>query len=142
MVAARDVTTVASQIDLAPTLLGLLNFDYTSTFFGRNVITEDPARGRALVGNYQHLGLFDGTDLAILSPRKAVRRHEEALGNSREVAADTSDSLVRRNVAYYQGASHDFRKGLLVWRPESGPTTRLSDATWQASPVVNPSSGG
>lgn len=142
VVAPRDVTTVASQIDLAPTLLGLLNFDYTSTFFGHNVMIEDPARGRALVGNYQHLGLFDGTDLAILSPRKAVRRHEDALNNSREVAADTSDALVRRNVAYYQGASHDFRKGLLAWRPETEPTTRLTDAARLASPVVNLSSGG
>ena len=138
----RDVATVASQIDLAPTLLGLLNFDYTSTFFGRNVMTEDPGRGRALVGNYQHLGLFDGTDLAILSPRKAVRRHQDALGNSREVVADTSDALVRRNVAYYQGASHDFRKGLLAWQPENDAAMRLTEAALMASPVANRSSGG
>ncbi|WP_305072771.1 LTA synthase family protein [Propionivibrio sp.] len=138
----RDVATVASQIDLAPTLLGLLNFDYTSTFFGRNVMTEDPGRGRALVGNYQHLGLFDGTDLAILSPRKAVRRHQDALGNSREVVADTSDALVRRNVAYYQGASHDFRKGLLAWQPENDVAMRLTEAALMASPVANRLSGG
>ena len=138
----REVATVASQIDLAPTLLGLLNFDYTSTFFGRNVMTEYPGRGRALVGNYQHLGLFDGTDLAILSPRKAVRRHEDALGNSREVVADTSDALVRRNVAYFQGASHDFRKGLLAWRPDNDAVMRLTEAAFMASFVANRSSGG
>ena len=138
----REVATVASQIDLAPTLLGLLNFDYTSTFFGRNVMTEYPGRGRALVGNYQHLGLFDGTDLAILSPRKAVRRHEDALGNSREVVADTSDALVRRNVAYFQGASHDFRKGLLAWRPDNDAAMRLTEAALMAYPVANRSSGG
>jgi phosphoglycerol transferase MdoB-like AlkP superfamily enzyme len=31
-----EVNEATSQIDLAPTLLGLLNMDYISTFFGRN----------------------------------------------------------------------------------------------------------
>ena len=35
---AREDGQLASQIDLAPTLLGLLNLDYTSTFFGRDLL--------------------------------------------------------------------------------------------------------
>lgn len=141
----REIATVTSQIDLAPTLLGLLNIDYTSAFFGHNVLAENPPAGRALMGNYQHLGLFDGTNLAILSPRKAMRRHDDALGNSREIRADGSDALVQRDIAYYQGASHDFRKGLLAWRPESNDATHLTEAIHLASPVIQPSplsSGG
>ena len=144
-IAPREVATVTSQIDLAPTLLGLLNFDYTSTFFGHNVLAENAASGRALIGNYQHLGLFDGTNLAILSPRKAMRRHDDALGNSRESRADGSDALVRRDIAYYQGASHDFRKGLLAWRPAPNDATHLTEAIHLASPVIQASplsSGG
>lgn len=120
LIQPREVATVSSQIDLAPTLLGLLNVDYTSTFFGRNVLRDDTGPGRALISNCQHLGLFDGDSLAILSTRRAMRRHDDALGNSREASADKTDSLVRRDIAYYQGASHDFRNGLLTWRP--GPT--------------------
>jgi hypothetical protein len=30
-----------------------------------------------VVGHYQHLGLFDGKNLAILSPRQRLRRHDE-----------------------------------------------------------------
>ena len=112
-----EVSTLASQIDLAPTLLGLLNFDYTSTFFGRNVLRGGAAPGRALIGNYQHLGLFDGRSLAILSPRRAMRRHEDALGSAREIVADPGDLLVRRNIAYYHVASHALQKGLLAWLP-------------------------
>lgn len=123
----REVPVVASQIDLAPTLLGLLNFDYTSSFFGRNVLNEDPLHGRALISNYQHLGLFDGNSLAILSTRRAMRRHDDALGSSREVTAGRSDSLVRRTIAYYQGASHDFQQGLLAWRPRAIKDVRLSE---------------
>lgn len=145
VIAPREVTTVASQIDLAPTLLGLLNFDYTSLFFGHNVLAENPPEGRALIGNYQHLGLFDGTNLAILSPRKAMRRHEDAQGSSHEVAADASDTLIRRNIAYYQGASHGFRQGLLAWQPTPDAATHLTDAARLASPATQPSqlpSGG
>ena len=111
----REISMLASQIDLAPTLLGLLNLDYTSTFFGRNVLRDDVASGRALIGNYQHLGLFDGQTLAILSPRQGMRRHEDALGLSDESSDNTSDPLMQRNIAYYQGASHAFKTGLLRW---------------------------
>lgn len=116
-----EFTDVASQIDVAPTLLGLLGMDYVSTFFGRNVLRADRQPGRALVGNYQHLGLFDGRDLAILSPRRGMRRHEDALGMAHESAVDTGDALLRRDIAYYQGASHAFRKHLMDWHPEGHP---------------------
>src|SRR5690606_26291973 len=92
-VKTAEYSDVASQIDLAPTVLGLLNLDYVSTFFGRNVLREDHAPGRALLGNYQHLGLFDGKNLAILSPRRGMRRHDDALGRSHEVQVDSADPL-------------------------------------------------
>ena len=126
LIQAREVPIVASQIDLAPTLLGLLNFDYTSTFFGRNILREDAPAGRALIGNYQHLGLFDGSNLAILSPKRAMRRHDEALGSSREVRSNNGDPLVQRDIAYYQGTSHDFQNGLLAWRPDAKAQTLLT----------------
>ncbi len=119
IVEPREVPTLASQIDLAPTLLGLLNLDYTSTFFGRDMLREDPAKGRALIGNYQHLGLFDGRNLAILSPKKGMRRHDDALGLSDESAGSAQDPLLRRDIAYFQCASHMFQHGLLRWPPDS-----------------------
>lgn len=122
----REFSELTSQIDLAPTLLGLLNMDYVSTFFGRNVLRADRAPGRALLGNYQHLGLFDGDSLAILSPRKNMRRHDDALGLSHEVKVSASDSLQRRNIAYYQGASYAFQKHLIAWRPALLPEAQLS----------------
>ncbi|MBK3747049.1 LTA synthase family protein [Stutzerimonas balearica] len=126
LIEPREFAGLASQIDLAPTLLGLLNMDYVSTFFGRNLLREDAAPGRALIGNYQHLGLFDGRDLAILSPRLQVRRHDEALRSSRESEAPLSDPLVQRDIAYYQGASHDYRQGLLSWRAPAPHADQLS----------------
>lgn len=117
LIKPREMTGLASQIDLAPTLLGLLGIDYESTFYGRNLLLDPQRPGRAVIGNYQHLGLFDGSDLAILSPRRGMRRHDDALGESREIRANAEDPLIRRDIAYYQGASHAFRNRLLGWRP-------------------------
>jgi phosphoglycerol transferase MdoB-like AlkP superfamily enzyme len=117
LVAAREEGQLASQIDIAPTLLGLLNMDYRSTFFGRNLLQENSAAPRVLIGNYQHLGLFDGHDLAILSPRQHMRRHDDALGASHEATASVDDPLVMRDIAYYQAASYDFKHHLLAWQP-------------------------
>ncbi len=119
-----DEAGLASQIDLAPTLLGLLNLDYVSSFFGRNLLQDSGLPPRALVANYQHLGLFDGQDLAILSPGRAPRRHEQALGRSLEQPAGLQDPLVRRDIAWYQAASHAYGHHLLDWAPPPpGPAT-------------------
>jgi phosphoglycerol transferase MdoB-like AlkP superfamily enzyme len=122
LIKPREFTGLTSQIDLAPTLLGLLNFDYVSTFFGRNVLREQAAPERVLIGNQQHLGLFDGHDLAILSPRKTTRRHDNALGISHELSVSTSDPLIDRDIAYYQSASYGFSNGLLGWQAANSLT--------------------
>lgn len=118
MIQPREFSQLASQIDLAPTLLGLLNLDYQSTFFGRNLFLESALPPRVVVGNYQHLGLFDGKDLAILSPRQRLRRHDNALGESVESQSTPADPLIARAIAYYQMASEGFKQHLLDWKPD------------------------
>ena len=127
MIEARESAQLASQIDLAPTLLGLLNLDYTSTFFGRNLLQDNPLPPRVVVGNYQHLGLFDGKDLAILSPRQGLRRHDDALTESRESRVSSDDPLVSRAIAYYQAASYGFKQQLLSWKPAKDSTVQVSE---------------
>src|SRR5476651_2700397 len=116
LIDAGENAKLASQIDLAPTLLGLLNLNYESTFFGRDLLQDNPLPPRVVVGNYQHLGLFDGKDLAILSPRQGLRRHDEALGESQELRVGSDDPLIQRAITYYQGASYGFKQQLLSWK--------------------------
>lgn len=133
VLAAGDDRQLASQIDLAPTLLGLLNIDYQSTFFGRDLFDPHTRQlpPRALLGNYQHLGLFDGENLAILSPQKLMRRHNAALGASQEQRLDNADPLLQRDISYYQSASHDLQNQLLVWQalPEQPQLHAQADTT-------------
>jgi len=127
LIEARENAQLASQIDLAPTLLGLLNLDYQSTFFGRNLLADNPLPPRVVVGNYQHLGLFDGKDLAILSPRQGLRRHDDALTESRESRVNSDDPLASRAISYYQTASYGFKQQLLGWKAPKEGAAQVSD---------------
>jgi phosphoglycerol transferase MdoB-like AlkP superfamily enzyme len=59
-----------SQIDIGPTLLGLLDMGYSSKFFGHDVFKVPPAEDRALVGNYQTLGYMKDGRLVTPQPQK------------------------------------------------------------------------
>lgn len=104
------VATLTSQVDYAPTLLSLLGFTYSSRFFGWDVTRLPPEQGRALIGNYQRLGLLlADRRFAILEPpqRQSTWIHDPATSSLQPMAA-TDAELVAETVAYYQSASHLF----------------------------------
>jgi len=112
------VDKLASQIDLAPTLLAMLNMDYDSVFFGRNIFTTPKDRERALIGNYQKLGLYQPGRLSVLSPKKEIQLQEDPESNTPRITVlDSPDGFARRNIAYYQGAAYIYKHGLNAWRP-------------------------
>ncbi len=69
--APRRVKTVASQIDLAPTLLSLLGVDAEHPLIGRD-LTREPADlpGRAMMQYEQHYAWMEGDQVVILRPEK------------------------------------------------------------------------
>jgi phosphoglycerol transferase MdoB-like AlkP superfamily enzyme len=113
------IQKLGSQIDLAPTLLGLLGFSYQSRFFGMDLLKEDPKR--AFLSTYQKIGYMDDVTLTILSPIKQVEKIKWTLstrGDSESVRIDKvndeSDDALKTAVAYYKVASDWFRDSLLV----------------------------
>ena len=115
-IAPQKISTLSSQIDLPPTLLGLLGISYDSFFFGKDILKLPTSEGRAFIANYQNLGLFDGKQMAILEPRKVIRKQTGLqTGNIVETAATLKDPLVQRNVSYYQGAANAYRNHLNAW---------------------------
>jgi phosphoglycerol transferase MdoB-like AlkP superfamily enzyme len=100
---------LTSQIDIAPTLLGLLNFSYESRFFGYDMFALEPGRERIFVGTYQNLGFVRDDDVVILKPGS----HSKVEHRSGE--GDDPDDAEARNeaVAWYEGAALAFRRGLL-----------------------------
>ncbi len=107
-------STLASQVDVAPTLLGLLNMSYRSCFFGRDIL-KSPAR-RALIANYQYLGLYDGQEMAILEPQKVASLQKIVNGvQLAEQSALRADPFLKRDISYYQGAAYVYRHRLNAW---------------------------
>jgi phosphoglycerol transferase MdoB-like AlkP superfamily enzyme len=64
----KIVNNLSSQIDIAPTLLGMLGEPYNSKFLGRDIINS-PAN-RAFVSTYQKVGLYYDDKFTILGPKK------------------------------------------------------------------------
>jgi phosphoglycerol transferase MdoB-like AlkP superfamily enzyme len=118
-IAPRRVDRFMSQIDIPPTLLGLLNFSYRSRFFGYDIFQLQPGRERAFPATYEKLGYLRGDLLTILEPQKKVEqfRPDFASGDAVAVkernATDADDAT-----AYYQVAAELFKEGKLVRRPE------------------------
>jgi phosphoglycerol transferase MdoB-like AlkP superfamily enzyme len=112
--AGRRVPTLASSLDVPPTVLGLLGGAYDSKFFGRDVLHDDPAGGRALMTHNAEIALLRGDRLAVLGPRGLARVFVvDSAGGTTPVAttspADTA--LVEEAIAYYEGADHLYRRG-------------------------------
>ncbi|MEG2102601.1 MAG: LTA synthase family protein, partial [Flavobacterium sp.] len=106
-----------SQIDLMPTLFGLLHFDYHSKFFGQDVL-KPTYKPRAFIATYQDLGLIKDNVLTILSPKQQVKQFSLKInpktGVAPEFQLDYDEiplkteklSLVNETISYYQSASY------------------------------------
>ncbi len=71
----NNVDTLTSQIDFAPTVLGLLDLSYDSTFFGKDVL-HDFRPGRFIPMNHNRdVALFNGTHIIEIGFRKTASEY-------------------------------------------------------------------
>lgn len=75
LIEPKQVTTLMSQIDLMPTLFGLMNFNYESQFIGQDIFKSNYSP-RAYIATYQDLGLIKDEVLTIISPTKKVKQYD------------------------------------------------------------------
>lgn len=115
-IAPANNNKLMSQIDLMPTLFGLLNFDYDSKFYGQDVLKDD-YKPRAFIATYQDLGFIKDNVLTIISPVKQSKQFTlKQLDNPKlkedyrifydETLMTTErQDLIKESIAYYQTAS-------------------------------------
>ncbi len=113
LVGAQRVEKLCSQIDVAPTILGLLNWTYQSRFWGKDILSMPPGEERALIANYQKLGLLQHDRLQILKPVRQQSSYGRADANAEFKPCPPDKNLLADTVAYYQTASHAFRHHLM-----------------------------
>jgi phosphoglycerol transferase MdoB-like AlkP superfamily enzyme len=106
------VDAVSSQIDVGPTLLGLLGFSYRSRFFGHDILEDKGRHQRALFANYQTVGYYRDGIVVELKPKGRYRVVDAETGRAR--ADDPrSSQLLDEAISYYQVASSAYRRGEL-----------------------------
>lgn len=120
-IAPQHYTNMVSQIDIMPTVFGLLNFNYQSKFFGQDVLKAD-YKPRALIATYQDLGLIKDNVLTILSPKQEVKQYQltlvpkEGVDNDFKIHYDQKllktqrKDLINETISIYQTASDVLKK--------------------------------
>jgi arylsulfatase A-like enzyme len=111
-VAPQRVDTIASQIDVGPTILALLNFSYRSRFFGHDIVHEGARHPRALLANYQTVGYYQDGIVVELKPNRRVRVVDAATGRERPADA-LSAHVTAEAISYYEIASRAYKFGEL-----------------------------
>lgn len=108
------ISKIASQIDIMPTLFGILNWSYESKFYGKDIL-DNSFEERAFVGTYQKLGLYKDNILTILSPGKKIESYKvlkNDVFNTRYKKTSTDQHTKLEAISYYQGASTLHKKRL------------------------------
>ena len=102
---------LTSQIDLVPTVLGLLNLNYTSRFLGYDIYKLAAGRERAFISTYQDMGYVKEGKLVILSPQQKVEMFTTNYLTGSATKISSSDSLINEAIAWYQGANFLYKNG-------------------------------
>ncbi|QIE99982.1 LTA synthase family protein [Roseimicrobium sp. ORNL1] len=123
------ITDLCSQVDVMPTLFGLLNWSYTTSFYGQDVLSAGYGKEqqRAFVSNYQKIAVITDKTLALLKPKQEITLGTLKLKTG-AVSRDSADpslasGLAERledTIAYYQSASWRFRNGKMKEQPQPG----------------------
>ena len=115
IVHSQTVTKLCSQIDVAPTVLGIMNWTYTSKFFGKDIMKMAPNEERAFISNYQKLGYIKNNRLTILSPQQKVTNYliSPETGEMKSEPKDTENE--KETITYYQSASYIYKNKLNKW---------------------------
>jgi len=111
----QKIDKLCSQIDLFPTIFSLLNWDYTTNLFGRDILKMAPEDERAFIGNYRKLGLLKGKKLMVLNEQSGYDFYNwnENDNSLKEIPLD--NTFLDKAISYYQVADYLYRnEGLKI----------------------------
>jgi phosphoglycerol transferase MdoB-like AlkP superfamily enzyme len=117
LVPAKQVPALCSQIDVMPTVFGLLNWNYNTLSFGHDLLAPSAGDlpGRAFVSNYQKIALLRNEGIAILKPNRKTSSFacNRVTGDFSPLDHEASAKLVHDATVFYQSASWLFSSGNL-----------------------------
>lgn len=103
---------LTAQIDVPPTILGMLNLDYRSKFFGYDIFRLEEGRERVFISTYQSLGYIKNQKLVILQPNRKTSFFNPDFETGDAKPAAANQKLRREAIANYQQAAFLYRNNL------------------------------
>lgn len=104
---------LTAQIDILPSILGLLDINYQSKFFGRDIFKVKKEEEWAFISTYEKLGFMRNGHLLVLSPQKKVEQFE-VLPNGDQNPEKVNPILKDQAIAFYQTASYLYKNKLYL----------------------------
>ncbi len=117
------VATLGAQIDLVPTLLGLLNMSYDSPFFGLDLRRVPEGEGRIAIAHNFSIAFGRKGHLVVLEPNGPSEGYSFAPGLEPLQAEAPDPDTLRLAVAQTQEAHRAFYEGRYHWRQPSKAET-------------------
>lgn len=108
--APRQIATLTSQIDIAPTVLGLLGLEYEAPFFGENVLALDDSQPRSLLFNHNHdVALLRDGELTVLGLQKQAEQYRYDRATEQLTPLPLDRQALDLATAYFQIAFEQFQ---------------------------------
>ena len=125
--AGARIGILASSLDVPPTLLGVLGFEYDSRFFGHDLFRIDPAQGRALMTHNNDIALMRDSRMAVLGLQESTSLYDlQPDGTLAPVSKPDAQGreLIEDAIAYYDGADQQYRSGRYAFT--AAPAARVA----------------
>ncbi|HJK87931.1 MAG: LTA synthase family protein [Candidatus Megaira endosymbiont of Mesostigma viride] len=107
----KQVDNLASQIDIIPTILGILNLPHTTKLWGTDILNF-PAN-RAFISTYQLLGYMKDEHLIILAPNSKAKAYQVSGTKQHEIDYNVGN-LTHEAISFFQTASSFYENGELT----------------------------
>lgn len=115
------VDTLGCQLDVAPTILGLLGRPYETTFYGHDLLRTPPGRARALLNNNRSVGIYRDGRLVTFSLNKVVEAYKgditarkfeplPVLDEEARALADEATAIFQTADELYMGRGYSVRQ--------------------------------
>ena len=108
--APRRIDSLMTQMDIAPTLMGLLGLPYVAPWFGQDALNS-PEQGRVAFFSHNHdVAMLRDGELSILGLQRSVlNRRYDAQADRYENDAPVDAAMNDLTIAYYQTAYELFK---------------------------------
>jgi phosphoglycerol transferase MdoB-like AlkP superfamily enzyme len=117
----KRVDSLMTQIDIAPTVLGMLGLPYSAPFFGQDALNTPPDQRVAFFNHNHDVAIYRDGRMVVFGLKKSVHTYDYDASTNTYATAPRDPELERLGIAYYQTAYELFDQRRYL--PSSAPTS-------------------